>query len=213
MKDLLKDALSPFLSFDKPKTNPSQKSDPPVSVKDSPKTVVVPPANLDKFQNYFTALMEKLDLPGPDYFEFAKAVKDLESDLPNEDARFKAVFKTLKASGLTKEILLSSATKYLSEFEKDKEVFTKQVSEKETQEIESRNKEISGLETENKSIDEQIEKLQKEKETNLQKIESLKAEIQTAEAKIHNNEGGYRLAYDQIVGKINEDLKKIQTVL
>lgn len=211
MKDLLKGALSPFLSFDESK--PAQKSDSSVSVKDSSKTVVVPPANLDKFQNYFSALMEKLDLPGPDYFEFAKAVKDLESDVPNQDSRFKVAFKSLKASGLTKEILLSSGAKYLSEFEKDKEVFTKQVSEKETQEIESRNKEIGGLETENKSIDDQIQKLQKEKESNLQKIESLKTEIQTAEAKIHNNEGGYRLAYDQIVGKINEDLKKIQTVL
>lgn len=216
MFDSLKKVAGTFVSFDESKPNLTTRkamdeAKAGETSKDAP--ILVPSVNLEKFQNYFSEFMAKLDLPGPDYFEFSVSDKDLAPDVPTREARFKVIFKSMKPSGLTKEILLSSGQKYLTEIDKDHESFVKGVSEKEAQEIASREKEIGALESENASIDQQIASLQRQKDNNEVSIGSLKLEIKSAKEKIQNNVTGYEIAYKATKESIASDLDLIQKIL
>lgn len=169
--------------------------------------------DLDKFEKHFEELFNKVNLPGPDYYEFWKMMETLEAAVPDETVRMNAVFSTLKIQGLSKEMLISSAEKYLHVVDKDKQEFENAVNTKVLGEIESRKSSVEELEKKNKADDELIQKLTKEINDNLQKIIALKKEVIDEEAKINSNKNGYNIACDAMMAKLGSDIQKIKTTL
>ena len=87
--------------------------------------------NLDKFINHFEKLMKDANLPGPDYYEFAKVMGTLKAHIHDERELMLAALGSLQAqlpegrSPITKDILLSSAQHYAGIIQQDKQEFMK----------------------------------------------------------------------------------------
>jgi hypothetical protein len=169
--------------------------------------------DIDKFDKHFSDLFDKVNLPGPDYYEFWKMMETLEAAVPDEAIRMNAVFSTLKVQGLSKETLVSSAEKYLQVVDKDKMEFQNAVNTKVLGEVEGRKTNIDELEKKNQQNAELIQKLTQEISDNNQKITSLKKEVIDEEAKINGNTNGYNIACDAMLAKLSSDIQKIKTSL
>lgn len=107
-------------------------------------------------KEYFKKLMEELNIPGPDYFEFKKAVEALDS-LP-EDVAFNSVYSSFNVLGVTKEKLISAIEQYIKKIEGDKANFDKIISDK---------------------LNIEVKELRKKEEENNLKIANLQKEIDT----------------------------------
>lgn len=90
---------------------------------------------VNKFTAHFEQLFQGANLPGPDYYDWDQMVATLEPDIPSEDARMKAAFRTLSKQGLTKEKLLDTARQYIKVVEAEREQFAAEVESKNVQEI------------------------------------------------------------------------------
>lgn len=226
MSNMFKKALGLFVEFEpeQPKPSTSSWTDDglPLQVKSNKKIGAnssdtahsfINQNELDKFEKHFEELFDKVNLPGPDYYEFWKMMETLEAAVPDETVRMTAVFSTLKIQGLSKEMLVSSAEKYLQVLDKDKLEFQNAVNTKVLGEIEGRKSSVEELEKKNTSNAEMIQNLTKEINDNQQKITALKKEVIDEEAKINNNKNGYNIACDAMLAKLSTDIQKIKTSL
>jgi hypothetical protein len=234
MSSIFKKALGLFVEFEpeEPKAvNPNSSwgdDGLPIQVKQRAKTTSYVdnsnlPANasrytlsqgdIDKFDKHFSDLFDKVNLPGPDYYEFWKMMETLEAAVPDEAVRMNAVFSTLKVQGLSKETLIGSAEKYLQVVDKDKLEFQNAVNTKVLGEIEGRKTTVDELEKKNQQNAELIQKLTQEISDNNQKITTLKKEVIDEEAKINGNTNGYNIACDAMLAKLSSDIQKIKTSL
>lgn len=70
------------------------------------------------------AALEKANLDGFDYFEFAKILDSLAANLPSEQLRYQTSFASAAALKATKQTILDSADHYLSVLQKEAEGFS-----------------------------------------------------------------------------------------
>jgi hypothetical protein len=73
--------------------------------------------------------LEKANLEGFDYFEFAKVLDNLAATLPSEQMRYQTAFASSAVMGANKQKLLDTAEHYLSVLAGEAEQFSKMVSE------------------------------------------------------------------------------------
>ncbi|RFS23870.1 hypothetical protein DVR12_08245 [Chitinophaga silvatica] len=170
-------------------------------------------AELDKFEQHFSALFEKSNLPGPDYYEFWKMMETLEAHVKDENARMAAVYATLSIQGLTKNRLIESAAQYKQIIEQDKAEFEKAASSKAATEVDGRNQQLEDLSKKMADNAALIQQLTKEIAEAQTLTEQLKGQIAEQEAKIHANTQGYQVACEAMLRKINTDIQKINTSL
>jgi chromosome segregation ATPase len=170
-------------------------------------------ADLSKFEKHFSELFEKANLPGPDYFEFWRMMDTLESHIPEEKARMKAVFDSLRIQGLNKAVLLDTAGQYKEIVITDRNSFESAVQKKFESEVESRKKAIRDLESSRAEKEKQIARLQQEMAEAAAKVESLKAEILAEENKIVSAQNGYLMACNAMISKIGQDIETFRTVI
>jgi chromosome segregation ATPase len=217
MAGLFKKALSVFVEFDedsnKPTAPTSSKSQPISSPKVETTKVSLNNEEIEKFEKHFDKLMDETNLPGPDYFEFCKMMEALEAAVPDEKARYAAVFASLATQGLTKEKLINTAAKYKMVIQEDKTKFEQAVNEKLKGEVESRKGEVSNLQNKIVQNTETIKKLTQEITDAQTKIQALGTEITEKESKIKNNIDGYSIASSAMLNKINVDIQKIESLL
>jgi hypothetical protein len=126
-------------------------------------------------------LLDQANLPGPDFYEFYVALKEMQkSGIALDEAMlYRTVYTTLKITGLTKDKLVQSCNQYLAilndhmkEFEhnhqqtvnskvgskvSEKEVIDKSVADKKAQ-IESLNQEIAAFATKKAQLEVEIRK-------------------------------------------------------
>lgn len=224
MSNMFKKALGLFVEFEPEETKPANSHSSwgedglPLQVKSTKKssanvTNFISQNDLDKFEKHFEEIFDKANLPGPDYYEFWKMMETLEAAVPDETVRMTAVFATLKIQGLSKEMLISSAEKYLQIVDKDKLEFQNAVNTKVLGEIEGRKSTVEELEKKNNSNTEMIQQLTKEINDNLQKITAIKKDVIDEEAKINSNQNGYNIACDAMLAKLSTDIQKIKSTL
>ncbi len=187
------------------------------NIKNKPATAAVAAtmsqADLDKFEKHFTDLLEKANLPGPDYFEFWKMMETLETHVPDEKTRMAAVFATLSIQGLNKQKLLETAATYKEIVEKDRAEFDKAADDKALQEVQGRQIQLVNLEKTVAQHAETIKKLTAEITAAQAQMEEVKTAITEHEQKIATGRQSYQLASDAMINKIATDLQKIQTSL
>ena len=170
-------------------------------------------ADLDKFEQHFSQLFERSNLPGPDYFEFWKMMETLEAHLPDEKARIPVVYVTLSVQGLTKDKLIESATQYKLLVEQDRNEFDKAANDKASQEIEGRRQQLADMEKLIADNAELIRKLTQEITAAQTKASALETEVSEHERKMAVNRQGYQVASEAMINKILTDIQKIQTSL
>jgi hypothetical protein len=66
----------------------------------------------ERFAGHFDKLLSEANIPGPDYYEFARMIAVMQG-IPDEAARYNAAFAGLQVQGLTKQRLLDTAGGYL----------------------------------------------------------------------------------------------------
>lgn len=221
MSTFFRKALSLFVVIDEeqPKQAAAQPERAATAAAETPKQDQAPApkqlseAELSKFEKHFDQLFDQANLPGPDYFEFWKTMDTLEAHIPDEKARMKAVFASLKIQGLSKQTLLDTAGKYKDIILKDKASFESAVQSKSESEIAGREASIQKMEKEREDKRQMIEKLQREIEESAAKIASLQQEIAAEKQKIENAQRGYLAACNAMVAKIENDIQQFQQII
>ncbi|WP_295127837.1 hypothetical protein [uncultured Chitinophaga sp.] len=219
MANLLKKALGLFVEFEPdgesaPVQNSSSNTPakfPAAHAKEI--AAAMTDADLDKFEQHFSQLFERSNLPGPDYFEFWKMMETLEAHLPDEKARLSVVYATLSVQGLTKDKLMESAAQYKLIVEQDRNEFDKAANDKASHEIEGRRQQLEDMEKLIADNAELIQKLTQEITAAQTKAGALKTEVTEHERKIAVNRQGYQVASEAMINKILTDIQKIQTSL
>lgn len=169
-----------------------------------------------KFVDHFVDLLEKANLPGPDYFEFKQALKSMDGLGLDEQKQFQASWASFRAmaSGVKDiTILTTSASQYLTILDKDRAGFLKDVEKAINERVGSLSQETKKLEEDNKAYAQQIVELQKKINDNNTRLEQINGEIQTQSAKITENRDSYDITYHSFVEQINSDVLKIKQYL
>jgi uncharacterized coiled-coil protein SlyX len=226
MSNFLKKAMGLFVEFE-PEENsdvrrpeqPSLSQKFPLSNSSGPAParppgpVALSAADMDKFEQHFSALFEKSNFPGPDYYEFWKMMDTLEAHVKDENARMAAVYATLSIQGLTKSKLIESAAQKKKIIEQDKAEFEKAASDKAATEVDGRHQQLKDMEKKMADNAALIQQLTKEITEAQAKSEQLRAQMAEQEEKIVANRQGYQVACEAMVRKINTDIQKIETSL
>ncbi len=174
------------------------------------------PGTVDaKFAGHFTEVLAKANVQGPDYFEFRETLRHLaDLGLP-EDKRYQAAWASFRAmaSGVSVQLLTSTANQYLTALSTDRDLFLKSV---ET----ALNERVGGLQNEQKSIladneaaTKQIAELQKRINANNERLANIGGEITEQSTKLTQNRSNFEATYASFTEQIKNDVSKIQTYL
>lgn len=162
----------------------------------------VPAGTAEKFKQYFDKLFSDSNLPGPDYYEFAKMTQAM-IGIADEKARYSAAFAGLGVQGLDKNKLLNSTAAYLKILETDAVSFNSTVDAAITEKVQARQQEIQNKQ-------QRIEQLSAEISSLKDQIQLLQIEVNENEEKIENNTGGYKLCSEKMKQEILGDMEKIK---
>lgn len=210
--------LSFFINENTESEKPSTVSTPaPAAV--APKTTVpnvAGTADVDrKFVEHFVDLLEKANLPGPDYFEYKQALQSMEGLGLGEEKQFQAAWASFKAMGGAKDtnILRTSAEQYLGILDKDRTSFLKDVDVAIKNRVGSLHEELKKLEENNTAFTQQIAELQKKIDDNKNRLGQISGEISEQSAKINANKESFEVTMNSFVEQIKSDLNKINQYL
>jgi uncharacterized coiled-coil protein SlyX len=216
----LKRIFSAFVEFDeKPKTQQTTAQSNQTSIPAAPLPVfknvapTVSSEEFEKFKKHFEDLMEQANLPGPDYYEFLKVEEKLENLIPDERTRFISAFASLSVNGLSKDILISSASKYIDVIEKDRAGFESALKQKTETEIGSRKTQIADAQTKIETANAKIQELTKELTEQQELIAELSRQITEVETAIKKNSEGFFIAHQAMMQTIQSDIQKITATL
>jgi hypothetical protein len=175
--------------------------------------VAISRADADKFSSHFEQLFEASNLPGPDYFEFFKAVEALETALPDETGRMRAAFTTLQVQGLTKQTLADTARQYAVIVEGDRKQFEDALKAKIRTEIEPLEQAAIAASNAEAEDTRRIAEIQAGLEAKRRAADEAARRVEEARARLTANTAGYTAACQAMVARINEDIDKIKTLL
>ena len=216
--NFLKKAMGAFIEIEDDPKESSAKIAPVSSLNFSHPTapkLSLSSQDVEKFSAHFEDLMDKANLPGPDYYEFSKVLESLETHILDEHSRISAAFASLsvQSKGLTKIVLTDTAKQYVQIIEKDRQGFEDALKTKLQAEVDTRKQEIDNLTTSLEDSKKRITDLQKNIADSEQRMKDLKDEAASVEMHIRKNEGAYLKACDVMIEKINNDIQKIQVTL
>lgn len=176
-----------------------------------PPVITAPVGQVDatsanEFDQYFRNIMDKANLPGPDYFEFAKALDNLKNSGLPEQQKFLAVFAGFAAQGLTPDKLVSAAEQYIqilndakvSEFDKS---------------VDSANGQIQNRQNQYDSLVEENSKLAQKMQGNNEKSAQLQGEIITLKGKLESKKTTFNMTFNNFIAGIQKDIQNIKTYL
>jgi regulator of replication initiation timing len=113
--------------------------------------------------------LNKKDLPGPDFLEFYKTLKGLQSSPFTEQQKYQTALIGLATLGLTKEKIIETSDIYLKAIDEESVNFSQIMEKYKKTEIQDKLDEISKLTLENQN-------LQKKMQENIQKVAKLTEE-------------------------------------
>jgi hypothetical protein len=164
-----------------------------------------------KFVDHFVDLLEKANLPGPDYFEYKQALRSMEGLGLGEEKQFQAAWASFKAMGGIKDtsVLKTSADKYLGILEKDRASFLKDVDSAIKERVGSLHIELKKLEENNLTYTSQIADLQKKINDNKNRLGQISGEITDQSAKINANKDSFEVTFNSFIEQIKSDITRI----
>lgn len=173
----------------------------------------VPSAGGTKFDGHFAKIFEKMNLPGPDYYEWTKAEAALLDQIPNEAARRAAVFSMLRTQGLDRSILLDSAAKYRVAVDADIQNYDKAVAAKLDSEIGPKRAALENARATIQREEAEIARLQAGIAAARGEIARMEQELSADEAALESAKAGYSAARDAALRKIDADVAYITNTI
>ncbi len=162
----------------------------------------LPSTTIEKFEQYFDKLFREANLPGPDYYEFAKMTQAMMA-IADEKARYSAAFAGLGAQGLDKGKLLDTAAAYLKILETDAASFNATVDAALNEKVQAKQQDIQQKQQRIEQLNREIMDLQNQ-------VQLLQIEVKENEDKIESNTGGYKISAEKMKQEILADIEKIK---
>jgi len=156
------------------------------------------------FSKLLEGVLEKRNLPGPDFLEFYKALNALSAMPISEEQKYQAAFAGLSVSGLTKEKIVETSDTYLDELKTESSDFQTHMGMVKEKEVLAKRKESEELAKENIV-------LQQKMADNLAKIGTLNSEAQMKESDLLFKGQQFESSLNAAVQKIIEIKDKVKT--
>jgi hypothetical protein len=186
-----------------------------------------PPVNItaeveQQYLDHFMGFLEKNNIPGQDYFEFANTLHKLYEKQPSlpEATLYDMAFTMFESQGVTSAILADTAKKYLELITAHKKEFDAYLSNEGSKVVQDKTAENAKLEKLNMDITNQIKALEQQIVTlkgslsaNTSAYESNKAIIQGENDKNIIKKQKFEAAFNVVIEKIKGDIQKIQSYL
>lgn len=198
----------------------------PISTPTTPINIPVPESNGDEldedYLNHLSEFMDKNNQPGPDYLEFANSLDETTSELEGvtEEKIFQMTYKVGYKQSLPVPKLLETAGVYINLFNQHKKEFddylTGESQKKVGSKVEENNK-LSKTKSDNlKKIEDftkQIATLESNNDSIDTQMEQNTSVIDTETKILENKKLKFEKAFNFVVGKINDDISKIKLYL
>jgi hypothetical protein len=162
-------------------------------------------ATEQRFAAYFDKLFGDANIPGPDYYEFARMIGAMQM-IADDRARYAAAFAGLQVQGLDKEKLLTTANEYLRVLSTDADQFRKTVDTALQEKVHRRNAEAEEKSRRIQALSQEILDLQ-------QQIGALKQEIAESREKLDVSSNGYAAESDRRRQQVLVDIERIKQYL
>jgi hypothetical protein len=207
MASLGKKILSAFMEVDGEKTNVPLTN---VNVETKIQQTVhagsaAPAAAGDRFSEYFDNLFREANIPGPDYYEFARMITAMQA-IPDERSRYVAAYAGLQVQGLDKEKLLSTATEYLRVLASDGDHFGSTVEAALQEKVLSRTTEVEEKSKRIEALSQEILGLQSQ-------ISTMQNEILEAKSRLEAGSNAYAAESERRKQQIQGDIQKIDNYI
>lgn len=191
-----------------PSETPTNTGIPP----ETPKQRTIPePAGAqdEQIAQILSETLEKANLEGFDYFEFAKIIDFLKPTLPAEQTLYQTAFISGNTMGATKEKLIQAANFYLDVLKKKANEFEGTCQSKIQETVTIREKELKDMET---AIQEKATTIQKlTEEINQMTLQKTKVtnEISENRIKIETKRNNFNATLQLFTNRISTDIEKI----
>jgi len=158
-----------------------------------------------RFSEYFDNLFAEANIPGPDYYEFARMITAMQT-IPDERSRYVAAFAGLQVQGLDKEKLLSTAAEYLRVLTSDADRFGSTVAAALQEKVLSRSAEAEEKGKRIQAMSQEILELQNQ-------IGAMRSEIREAKSRLEANSNAYAAECEKRKRLIQGDIEKINNYI
>ena len=158
-----------------------------------------------RFLDYFDKLFSEANIPGPDYYEFARMIAAMQA-ITDERSRYAAAFAGLQVQGLDKEKLLATAGEYLRVLTADADRFGKTVESALQEKVHSRSAEAEEKGRRIQALSQEVLELQAQ-------ITAMQQEIREAKEKLDVNSNAYTSESERRKQQIQTDIGKINNYI
>jgi len=164
-----------------------------------------PTAGDQRFSEYFDNLFKEANIPGPDYYEFARMTSAMQA-IPDERSRFAAAFAGLQVQGLDRQKLLSTAGEYLRVLAGDADRFGSTVETALQEKVHSRTAEAEEKNKRIQVLSQEIVELQNQ-------IATMRSEVREAKDKLEAGSNAYTDESERRKQQILGDIEKINNYI
>jgi len=165
----------------------------------------------EQIRDSLLGAIEEANLPGFDYFEFAKAVQGQKQ--PVESERFKSAFITAETMGITSESLVTTAKHYLGVLQKKEGEFQEFINGETEQNVTAVEQEIVQIDAQVTEKSQQIESLNEEINQLREKNKGLTDNVGQAKIRIQQLNNEFAVTSKTIANRIEGDIEKIDKYL
>lgn len=162
-----------------------------------------------KIVNALTLALKEKALPEYDFMKFMDSQAALAVAIPDESARFKATFATVKGMGVTKGKLLETAKYYVSILDAEKSTFMSGVEGQFKDKVGSNQKRITDLEALIGVKEAEIKKLQDELSSATANRDTLVVQVTDWQTKIEAAKLNFEQVYARLRTQIENNAGKI----
>jgi uncharacterized protein (UPF0335 family) len=157
--------------------------------------------------------LEKANMEGYDYFEFARAVDSQANIVPSEELRYKTSFAMASSMGVTTDKLVSSADFYLSILKKKEDEFNTAMEQHSNSAIVSKEASIKKYDADMLSLSDQIKKITEQINALQQQKTAMSNDISSAKSEIEKVKNNFYATLKIFTGRITTDVEKIKAYL
>lgn len=163
----------------------------------------------DRSLEFLAQAIEKSNLPGFDYFEFKRAVAQLQEMKLDEPTAYKSAFTTATTMGLTKDKLIETAGYYRNVVEKELTQFTQALENQHATKVAGRQNEVARLKDQIERHKTEIERLKNEMAGYLTQVDQAEATAKLETEKLEKAKTAFEKANQSVLLQIDRDVENL----
>jgi predicted nucleic acid-binding Zn-ribbon protein len=150
---------------------------------------------------------------GSEYVKFKQACEDLRAVLPDENIRIKTAFVSMRALGVSKEALTTTAQACLSAVNQEAAEFDTAIRSAYSDQVEGGASRITSIDAQIKEKSAALVAIQTEISNMMAEKGRINTEVEQSRGKIETAKKDFAAAHANLVAEINSDISKINSSL